>query len=65
MTTLEREKLRAIVEEMHRHVVGALTAHHSSETPMIPVRLVGKWVTQFDDVIGRAAGDTGKGPTQP
>ncbi len=56
-------RLRAIIEEMHRHVVGALTAVHSSESPTIPVRLVGKWVTEFDDVLSAGSAQTTETPS--
>lgn len=48
-------ELHAIVEEMHRYVVGAIAAHHApnDERPSIPARIVGTWVTRFDDALGR------------
>lgn len=45
--------LSCVVEEMHRHVVGAIASHHGREPASIPVRLVAKWVTDFDAILGR------------
>ncbi len=48
----QRRTVQEIVEEMHRHVVGALVALHGADSqPSIPARIVGKWVTEFDDCL--------------
>ena len=51
VSDVERTRLIAIVEEMHRHVVGALVVQHSVEPSTVPARIVGKWVTEFDAVL--------------
>lgn len=47
----EQAALVALVEEMHRHVTGAIVAHHDEAEISIPARIVGVWVTQFDDIL--------------
>lgn len=47
MTDVDRAALTEVVEEMHRWTVGAIVG--GAET--IPARMVGAWVTRFDDLL--------------